>query len=166
MKYISRLSRRLTGNRLKWFLFPFPYLLYASLIFMLGVSLFFLFCSMFLSGLNVKEYSAIIAAIIISLCWLIILVYASYKSMLRYLRCIIAFPAIMSFAVFLTYLIIHSLEFFVDFTAYLFLIYLPVICLFSIFTLLVYDLTPKLFGMVCLKTQSFAEPVQLVQKGK
>ena len=158
MKCFSRLSRRLTGNRLKWFLLPFAYLLYASLIFSLGISVFFFFLEIFSVGLDVKEYSAIIAAIIISLCWLIILVYASYKSMLRHLRWLIAFPAIMSFAVFLTYLIIHSLEFFVDFTAYLLLIYLPVICLFSILILLVYDLTPKLFGMVYLKTQSFAEP--------
>ncbi len=159
MKYISRLSQRLADNRLKWLLFPFPYLLYALLIFLLGVSLFFIFFSIFSIGLNVKEFSAIIAAIIITLCWLIMLVYASYKSILNYLRWIIVFPALVSFVVFLVYMILYSPEFIVDFFAYLFLIYLPVISLYSILILIVYDLTPNLFGIVYLKTTNFAEPV-------
>lgn len=160
MKYINRLSRRLAGKRLKWIIFPFPYLLYVSLIIVLGFSFMVISFVIFFKGLHVETISAYISSIIVTLCWLIILIYTSYMSWQKNLRIIIAIPATVFFVICSTYLFIFSPDFFVDFIACLFLLYLPLTCLFTILMLIVYDLTPYLFGMVYLKTTTFAKPVK------
>ena len=164
MKHFSLLTKLLYKKWYKWLLMPFPYIFYLGLFFATIFVQFYSYAMLAINGFNFEKLNsgtviAIVTSVFVTLVWVITLLIASIKGRRKDLKYVIGIPGIVLFLTFSVYMAYYSLDFIVDFVAYLFMIVIPLICVFAIISLLIFKLTRVLFITVHASTQNFAEPI-------
>jgi len=164
MRHFSKLTQKLYRKWYKWLLLPFPYLFFVSLFGFSVLVQFGLYAMISVQGFESGETEigkiiTIVTSIFVTVIWALALIIASAKGRRRDLKYVIGFPACVLFISFVVYLGFYSLDFIVDFVAYLFMLIVPVVCIYAIFVLLIYKLIRVLFIPAHASTQNFAEPV-------